>query len=99
MPMPKQTRHIVDGCRSVAAERTIRNIDVAKGTPKDSGRFVTRMKTVPLFFNVYAFADSEADVDDAGYSPPVPKPGQLLSVRGTLEDVEGFPRRGMMCRE
>ena len=74
MPTPKQTRHSVDRCFVVVAWRIIRKIDDARGTPKDSGRFVTKMKIVPLHFSVYAFADSDADVDDAGYSPPVLKP-------------------------
>ena len=29
---------------------------------------------MPLLLMVYALADSDADVDDAGYSPPVPNP-------------------------
>ena len=74
MPMPKQTRQITEGCLIPAAERTIRKIDEARGTPNVNGRFVTKMKMVPLFFSVYALADSDAEVDDAGYSPPVPKP-------------------------
>ena len=74
MPIPKQTRHNVDGCLRVVAWRTIRKMDDAKGTPKESGKFVTRMKIVPLLLRVYALADSDAEVDDAGYSPPVPNP-------------------------
>ena len=74
MPMPKQTRHNVDGCFIVVAWSTMRKIDEARGTPKVRGRLVTRMKIVPRFFSAYAFADSEAEVDEAGYSPPVPKP-------------------------
>lgn len=52
----------------------MRNMDSAKGPPKERGRLVTRMKIGPLFLSVYALADSEADVEEAGYSPPVPNP-------------------------
>ena len=74
MPMPKQTRHNVDGCCAVVACSTMRKIEDARGTPKDNGRFVTRMKTVPLCFRAYVLADSDAEVEEAGYSPPVPNP-------------------------
>ena len=38
----------------------------ASGPPNVRGRLVTRMKIGPLCLSVYAFADSEADVEDAG---------------------------------
>ena len=87
MPTAKQTRHSVDGCSAVVAWRTMRKIDDARGTPKDSGRFVTKMKIVPLRFRVYEFAASDADVDDAGYSPPVPKP---VTPRATV-NIQNIP--------
>ena len=73
-PMPKQTRHTVLRWLVPAAERTIRKTLTARGPPNDRGRFVTRMKIGPLCFKVCSLAASEADVEDAGYSPPVPKP-------------------------
>ena len=74
MPIPKQTHQMVDGCSMLAAERTMRKIAVASGPPKVKGRFVTNMNTVPWLLRVYASAGSEADVEEAEYSPPVPKP-------------------------
>ena len=68
------TRHNVDRWFVVVAARTIRNTQTAKGPPKDNGRFVTRMKMGPRFFSVYSLAASDAEVDEAGYSPPVPNP-------------------------
>ena len=65
---------MVDGWSIEAADSTMRKIEEARGTPKVNGRFVTRMKTVPRLLSEYALAASEADVDEAGYSPPVPKP-------------------------
>lgn len=53
---------------------TIRKIETASGPPNESGRFVTRMKIGPLLFKACAFAASDALVELAGYSPPVPKP-------------------------
>ena len=35
---------------------------------------MTRMKIGPRFERAVALAASEAEVEDAGYSPPVPKP-------------------------
>jgi hypothetical protein len=52
----------------------MRKIEVARGTPKERGKLVTRMKVLPLRLRLYPFAASDADVDEAGYSPPVPKP-------------------------
>lgn len=74
IPTPKHTRQMVDGWSIVAAERTMRKIEDARGTPNVRGKFVTRIKTVPRLLSVYALAASDADVEDAGYSPPVPKP-------------------------
>lgn len=74
IPMPKHTRHTVDGLPLPAALNTIRKMAEASGPPNVNGRFVTRMKIGPRRFNVYALADSDADVEEAGYSPPVPKP-------------------------
>jgi hypothetical protein len=47
-------------------------MDTANGPPNDSGRLVTRMKAGPRLFGVRSLAASEAEVEDAGYSPPVP---------------------------
>lgn len=47
---------------------------IAKGVPKDSGKLVTKMKTGPRLDSACSFAASEAEVDEAGYSPPVPNP-------------------------
>jgi hypothetical protein len=41
----------------------------ASGVPNDNGRFVTIMKTGPRFLRVCSLAASDAEVDDAGYSP------------------------------
>lgn len=57
-----------------AADKTIKKMDTASGLPNASGRFVTRMKIGPRCFNLCSFAASLADVELAGYSPPVPKP-------------------------
>ena len=65
--MPKVTRHSVERCFVVVACRTIRKIETANGPPTERGRFVTRIKIGPRFFRVNSFADSEAEVDDAGY--------------------------------
>lgn len=51
------------------AENTIRNTMTASGVPNDRGRFVTRINIGPRFFSACSFAASEADVDEAGYSP------------------------------
>ena len=47
----------------------MRKMETARGPPKDNGRLVTRMKMGPRFFKVRSFAASDADVDEAGYSP------------------------------
>jgi hypothetical protein len=47
----------------------MRNIEVASGVPKDKGRFVTRMKTGPRDLRACSLAASDAEVDEAGYSP------------------------------
>ena len=68
---------MVDRCVEpfdLAAENTIRNTDTANGPPNESGRFVTKMNIGPRCFRVCSLAASDADVEDAGYSPPVPKP-------------------------
>ena len=57
-----------------AAEATIKNTITANGPPKLSGRFVTRTNTGPRFASARSFAASDALVDEAGYSPPTPKP-------------------------
>lgn len=49
-------------------------METARGPPKDNGRFVTRMKTGPRCLGACSFAASDAEVEDAGYSPPTPKP-------------------------
>lgn len=74
IPIPKHTHHIVDGLPRQAALRTIRKMAEASDPPEVSGKFVTRMRIDPLLLSVYALADSDADVLDAGYSPPVPNP-------------------------
>lgn len=78
--MPKQTLHTVERWFVVAAESTIKNTITAKGPPKESGRLVTRMKIGPRFFRACSLTASEADVDDAGYSPPVPNPTMPLDI-------------------
>ena len=47
-------------------------MDTANGPPKDSGKLVTMMKAGPRCFGIKSLAASEADVEDAGYSPPAP---------------------------
>lgn len=49
--------------------KTIKKIEMAKGPPKDRGRLVTRMKIGPRDLRDRSFAASEAEVEDAGYSP------------------------------
>lgn len=71
--MPKHTLHTAKRRFVVAAERTIKNT-IAANVPKESGRLVTRIKMGPRFFNACSLAASEAEVDDAGYPPPVPNP-------------------------
>ena len=68
-PIPKQTRQMVDKFLVVAAERTIRKMMTARGPPNDKGKLVTMMKIGPRRFNVCSFAASDAEVEDAGYSP------------------------------
>ncbi len=41
----------------------------AKGPPNERGKFVTIMKIGPRRFKVCSFAASDAEVEDAGYSP------------------------------
>jgi hypothetical protein len=41
-------------------------VETASGPPKESGKFVTRMKIGPRLFNARSLADSEADVLLAG---------------------------------
>jgi hypothetical protein len=48
------------------------NTITANGPPNDSGRFVTRMKIGPRRLSACSFAASEAETEEAGYSPPVP---------------------------
>lgn len=71
-PIPKHTRQTVLKCDWWQAERTIRKIETANGPPNESGRFVTRMNAGPRRFSVSSLAASDADADDAGYSPPAP---------------------------
>ena len=78
--MPKHTRHNVERWCVVAAERTIKKTITASGPPKDSGKLVTIMKIGPRLFRLCSFAASDAEVDDAGYSPPVPKPTMPLAM-------------------
>jgi hypothetical protein len=47
----------------------MRNTMTASGVPNDRGRFVTRMNIGPRFSRVCSLAASDADTDDAGYSP------------------------------
>jgi len=49
----------------------MRKMETASGPPNDRGRLVTRIKMGPRLFKVCSFAASEADVDEAGYSPAV----------------------------
>ncbi len=67
--MPKQTRQMVDRCLVVAAARTTRKIITARGPPAVRGKLVTMMTMGPRWAGVCSFAASEAEVDDAGYSP------------------------------
>jgi hypothetical protein len=50
----------------------MRKTTTAKGPPNDSGRFVTKINVGPRLFNERSLAASEAEIEDAGYSPPVP---------------------------
>lgn len=68
-PMPKHTLQRVDKCFSVVIARTIKKTMTANGPPTDRGRFVTRMKMGPRLLSECSFAASEAEVEDAGYSP------------------------------
>ena len=70
-PIPKHTRQTVEKWASWHAERTMRKTKTAKGPPKERGRLVTRMKMGPRDLGVCSFAASEAEVDDAGYSPEI----------------------------
>jgi hypothetical protein len=47
----------------------MRKIETVNGPPKDRGRLVTRIKIGPRFFKVCSLAASDAEVDEAGYSP------------------------------
>jgi hypothetical protein len=51
------------------AEKTMRNMETAKGVPKDRGRFVTRIKIGPRDLSACSFAASDAEAEEAGYSP------------------------------
>ena len=42
---------------------------MARGVPKERGRLVTRMKIGQRWEGWCSFAASEAEVEDAGYSP------------------------------
>lgn len=66
------------------AESTIRKIMTANGPPEARGRFVTRINMGPRFFKACSFAASDAEVDEAGYSPPAPKP---IIPRATLHQT------------
>lgn len=52
----------------------MRKVETARGVPKERGKLVTRMNIGPRLSGACSFAASEAEVDDAGYSPPTPKP-------------------------
>lgn len=47
----------------------MRKMETARGPPNDRGRLVTSIKMGPRFFKLCSLAASEADVDEAGYSP------------------------------
>jgi hypothetical protein len=47
----------------------MRKIEVARGVPKDRGRLVTRMNIGPRDSRLCSLAASEAEVEEAGYSP------------------------------
>jgi hypothetical protein len=51
---------------------TIRKIDTANGPPKDNGKLVTIINAGPRCLGIRSFAASEAEVEEAGYSPPAP---------------------------
>jgi hypothetical protein len=56
-------------CACLQALKTIRKTDTARGVPNERGRLVTRMKIGPREPRACSFAASDADVDEAGYSP------------------------------
>lgn len=92
--MPKQTRQTVLRCALWQALSTIRKMMTASGPPKERGRLVTRMKIGPRRASACSFAASEAEVEDAGYSPDDDVSGNLR--RGLLEsekrDVAGMQK-------
>lgn len=47
----------------------MRKMMTARGPPNDRGKFVTMMKIGPRRFKVCSLAASDAEVEDAGYSP------------------------------
>jgi len=47
----------------------MRNMMTARGPPNDKGKLVTIIKMGPRRFRVCSFAASDAEVEDAGYSP------------------------------
>lgn len=86
-PIPKHTLQTVERWFSPAADNTMRNMETARGPPKDKGRFVTKMKIGPRCSRRLSLAASLADVDEAGYSPPVPKP---VTPRATV-NIQNMP--------
>lgn len=82
-PRANFTRRTVDKCCVVVAERTIRNTIAAKGLLNHGRRLVTRMNTGMRRLRVYWFAAWLADVEEAAYSPPVPKPTMPRDIGST----------------
>lgn len=70
--------------------KTIRKKLTASGPPSDKTRLVQRMKIVDLFLRPYrSLAASDAEVDEAGYSPPRPIP---VAPRAIFAQDEVFMR-------
>ena len=69
---------------------TIRKTETANGPPNDNGKFVTMIKAGPRCLGVNSFADSEADVDEAGYSPPAP--GKISMLHADMQTRQKWRR-------
>lgn len=65
----------------------MRKMETANRSPKDKGRLVTKMKIGTRCSRSFSFAASLAEVEEAGYSPPVPKP---VITRATV-NIQNMP--------
>lgn len=74
-----------------AAERTMRKMMTARGPPNDRGKFVTMMKIGPRRFNVCSLAASDAEVEDAGYSPGSVSKSGNVRVRAHINEHTSNP--------